>query len=76
MHFVKLAQRGRHPGASSGEKACHTLAKALRKVGDDMMILDSTAIEGFADLCRAAGGPFATGAQKDTVYGTIERAGK
>ena len=74
--FLKLAARGGRGGAS-GEKTCRALAQALHKIGDDVMILDPDAIEGFCVLLRSMAGPFDTWDQKERVYDLVRKvAGK
>ncbi len=69
--FLELARHGRSGAASTGEKAAYKLAKALDDIGDDMMLLDSSALEGFHLLSQLASGPFRTDAEKSTVFDTI-----
>lgn len=72
--FCDLARRGKSITASTGENAAYQLAKTLYKLGDDMMILDREAIEGFNQLCLLASGPFPTDADKSAVYQAIAKA--
>ena len=72
--FCELAKRGSHPGASTGERTAHKLASALHKVGDDIMLLDAEAIQGFCHLVHLAGGPFYKDEEKVIVYNTIEKS--
>lgn len=50
-HFVATASRGKHPGASGGEKQAARLAEAIL---DNVPGLDGQAQEGAAELIRAA----------------------
>lgn len=50
-HFMRLAKRGAHGGASGGEKRAFRLAKA---VADDVPGLDSQATEGLIEFIKAA----------------------
>ena len=71
--FVQLALRGGRCGAS-GEITCRALALALHKIGDDVMLLDEDAIEGFCATLRMMVGPFSTYDQKEKVYNMVRRA--
>lgn len=51
QHFLRLAIRGKHRGASSGEKQCRLLAKALL---DNCGALDGQAIEGLTEFIRVS----------------------
>lgn len=72
--FCALAQRGGHPAASSGERTAHRLAAALHTIGDDMMLLDDDAVQGFCRLAQLAAGPFHTDDAKAIVFDTITKA--
>tara|TARA_R110000868_G_scaffold150997_1_gene374600 strand:+ start:1425 stop:1679 length:255 start_codon:yes stop_codon:yes gene_type:complete len=72
QRFLDLAQRGKSPCASTGERACYKLAKALAEVGDDMMILDSGAIGGFYEVALLMAGPFRTEDDKERVYNLLK----
>lgn len=50
-HFVKLAKRGKHGGASGGEKRAHALAKAILEHAPG---LDSRATCGLKEFIDAA----------------------
>jgi hypothetical protein len=50
-HFLRLAIRGKHRGASSGEKRCRLLAKALL---DNCGALDGQAVEGLTEFIRVS----------------------
>lgn len=51
QHFATLAKRGKAAGASSGEKRCRRIAKALL---DNCPGLDGQALEGAATFVRVA----------------------
>lgn len=72
--FCELAKQGKNPAASSGERVANKLAKALHAIGDDMVLLDPVAIEGFCLLCRLASGPWMKDADKERVFETIAKA--
>jgi hypothetical protein len=72
--FLALAKDGRHPAASSGERVAFQLAKTLDAIGDDMALLDSEAIDGFAVLCHLTGGPWKTDDDKARIFETLSRA--
>lgn len=72
QRFLQLANQGRSPASSTGERACYRLAKALAEVGDDMMILDSGAIGGFYEVAMLMAGPFRTYDDKARVYGLLK----
>lgn len=50
-HFIKLAMRGRHAGASGGEKRAYRLAK---QIADDASGLDRQALSGLCQFVYAA----------------------
>lgn len=70
--FVKLAQAGKHLGASSGEKVALKLALAFAEIGDDICLLDREAIQGATLLLKAMAGPWATDYEKHAVYSVLE----
>lgn len=72
--FCQLAQRGAHPAASSGERIAHRLAAALHTIGDNIMLLDDDAVQGFCLLTQLAAGPFHTDDSKAIVFDTIAKA--
>ncbi len=72
--FGALAKQGAHPSASTGERTANKLAKALHAIGDDIMLLDLEALEGFFHLARLARGPFFTDHEKSLVYDTIAKS--
>jgi hypothetical protein len=51
--FIRLARKGKHPGASSGEKHAHRLAMAVL---DSIDILDDRAVEGLIDFIHYSKG--------------------
>lgn len=73
-HFERIAARGAHPAASSGEKIANNVAKALHKIGDDLAVLDPDAIEGIRDLIRCMAGPYPTDKFKETTFAIVKRA--
>ena len=74
--FSRMAKRGGHSGASSGERVAHRLAVALHAIGDDMALLDAESINGFNELCLLAHGPWPTDKLKTLVFTTIASAAK
>lgn len=50
-HFLNLVKRGKHPAASSGERAAHLLAAAISQHAP---ALDDTALEGAVEFLRYA----------------------
>ena len=72
--FRKLARRGAHPGASSGERVANRLAKALHAIGDDLALLDPEAIEGACGLVRCMSGPWPTDRLKEVIFNTVRSA--
>ncbi|MGH8744543.1 MAG: hypothetical protein ACREUY_09735 [Burkholderiales bacterium] len=46
-HFVHLARRGKHPGASGAEARCYNLAKAAL---DNINGIDNHALHGFLEF--------------------------
>jgi hypothetical protein len=48
-HFLKLAQRGSHPGASSGEVRAHRLALVVLEHAHG---LDGQALDGLCEFAR------------------------
>lgn len=59
-HFAQCASNGQHPGASSGEKACRRIAKAISALKDDLGGIDSSAVRGALALMQAVAGPWPT----------------
>lgn len=51
QHFLRLANRGGHGGASGGEKRAYRLAKAI---DTDVAGLDAKAVAGLIELARIA----------------------
>ena len=74
--FLYHAANGAHGAASSGEKTCNALAKALAKIGDDFAVLDYATIEGACEMMRLMSGPWPTDADKTRVFELIENAAK
>jgi hypothetical protein len=74
VHFARVATRGAHPAASSGEKVANKVAKALHRIGDDLAVLDADSIDGIRDLIQAMAGPWPTDAAKSAVFKTIRNA--
>jgi hypothetical protein len=72
--FRDIARNGARPGASSGERVANRLALALHRIGDDLALLDSSAIAGACLLIRAMSGPWPTDASKTAVFRTIRQA--
>lgn len=72
--FRQVAAAGKHPGASSGQKVAHRLAKALHAIGDDLAVLDSYVLLGALDLMRCMSGPWPTDASKAAVFKVIQQA--
>lgn len=70
--FRKLAQAGKHLGASSGEKVALKLAQAFAEIGDDICLLDREAIQGATLLLKAMAGPWATDFERNAVYSVLE----
>jgi hypothetical protein len=54
-HFVTLARRGEHPGASGGEGRAARLAAAVL---EDLPGLDTNAIDGFLEFIRLLRGSY------------------
>jgi hypothetical protein len=50
-HFLQLAQRGKHPGTSGGERRAYRIAKAIL---DDVHGLDGQAVEGLMEFVQLA----------------------
>lgn len=50
-HFVRLARRGHHKGASHGEQLCHKIAAAVVEAAGH---LDGDAVEGLIEFVRGA----------------------
>lgn len=48
----------------------------LHNLDDDLMLLDTDAAKGAADLIRIAAGPFSSTGAKHTIYQMIAEAGK
>ena len=73
-HFCRISRRGASPAASSGERVANRLALALHRIGDDMAVLDSGAIEGACSLLRCMAGPWATDDRKAAVFRVVKQA--
>lgn len=76
LHFLELAKAGQDPTASRGEWVCHKLAAVLHELDDDLMLLDADAVQGAAELMRAAAGPFSSTRAKQAIYLMIAEAGR
>lgn len=57
-HFIKLARKGKFPGASGGEKRCNKLARMCKpgRTMDNVKGLDSSALNGFTTIIRLIAG--------------------
>jgi hypothetical protein len=73
-HFRRIARNGSRPGASSGERVANRLALALDQIGDDLALLDASALNGACLLIRMMSGPWPTDASKAAVFRTIRQA--
>ncbi len=71
-HFVRCARAGRRPASSSAEQVAQRLAKCLRKIGDDLCLLDGSALRGFIELARLMNGPWPTDAVKESVFSIVD----
>lgn len=60
QHFVALARRGRHAGASGGEYRCYTLALSILETAYG---IDSQAIDGMAEFARWVSADYHTAAE-------------
>ena len=72
--FRDIARNGSRPGASSGERVAKRLAVALDKIGDDLALLDSSAIAGACLLIQMMAGPWPTDASKAAVFKILRQA--
>ena len=75
-HFLRTARAGQSRGASTGQRTAHRLAAALHEIGDDIALLDTSILEGFANLLRAASGPWPTDEARHQIFTAIAAAGK
>lgn len=73
-HFRRIARNGAHPAASNGERIANRLAVALHRIGDDIALLDSSAINGACLLMKLMSGPWPTDASKDAVFKVVRQA--
>ena len=49
-HFLQLASAGRHDTASSGEKACQRIARAIVSLQVDLERIDMDALRGVMEI--------------------------
>lgn len=73
--FRDAARRGKSPGASSGERIAHRLAKAIHTLAKDgdLQVLDPEIIRGATTLIRFASGPFPSDSTREQVHATIRQ---
>lgn len=72
--FIYLATAGSQPGASSGEKVCHRIAKALHEIGEDFYSVDSSAIEGACHVMKLMAGPWRTDKDRERIFEYVAKA--
>ncbi len=74
-YFRECAIKGKSPGASSGEKACARIAKAISEMADDLSRIDHNAARGAIALMRLAAGPWEIGGAHLRVREMLEATG-
>lgn len=72
--FLYLAMAGSQPGASSGEKICHKIAKALHEIGEDFSGIDGAALEGACHVVKKMAGPWQTAEEREHVFKCVAKA--